>query len=232
MSNSHISSSRTRIKICGITREQDLDAAVEAGADAIGLVMYPQSPRALSPQRAGELTRRLPPFVCPVLLFVNPTRREVDAACTRVPNATLQFHGDESPEFCASLDRPFIKAARIPLGPVGLQFDLLEYVKRYAFGQAILLDAAVEGFGGGGKPFDWSLLYEPLSSHLILSGGLDANNVTQGITKLRAFGLSLAVDVSSGVEATDAHGKNLKGVKDAHKIKEFVAAVKAAQPLI
>lgn len=214
---------RTRIKICGLTREQDVDAVAAAGADAVGFVLYAKSPRHVTPQRAAELTRRLPPFMTPVLLLVNASVAEVQAACALIPNATLQFHGDETPQQClaAAGGRPFLRAARIPLGEAGRSFDLVKYAQDYSAAQAILLDAHVEGFGGGGKSFEWSLLPPSVESHLVLSGGLTPANVTDGIRQLRPRCKSLAVDVSSGVESA-------KGIKDAGKINQFVAAVRAA----
>lgn len=227
-----LSPSRTRIKICGLTREADVEAAVHAGVDAIGLVLYPPSPRAVTAERAGQLARCLPPFVTPVLLFVNPSPEDVQAACSQVPGATLQFHGDETPEFCLELQHnlhlPFLKAARIPLGGEGKAFDLLKYATLHSAAQALLLDAHVEGFGGGGQAFDWSLLPQNVNAHLVLSGGLNAANVTEGIRQLRPKCLSLGVDVSSGVEAVGADGLVQKGLKDAEKIVQFVAAVRAA----
>ncbi|MFT3717967.1 phosphoribosylanthranilate isomerase [Pseudorhodoferax sp.] len=218
---------RTRIKICGITREQDLEAAVAAGADAVGFVLYDKSPRHVAPRRAAALARRLPPYVTPVLLFVNAPAAEVAAACDQVPGAVVQFHGDETPSQCLAATarpaRPFIRAARIPLAP-GASFDLLRFAADFAQAQAILLDAHVEGYGGGGKVFDWSLLPPSVNSHLVLSGGLTPANVTDGIVQVRPRALSLAVDVSSGVEAA-------KGIKDAGKIHRFVAAVRAADAL-
>ena len=214
---------RTRVKICGLTREQDVDAVIAAGADAVGFVLYEQSPRFVPPQRAAELAKRLPPFMTPVLLVVNASVAEVQAACALIPNAILQFHGDETPQQClaAAGARPFLRAARIPLGEAGRGFDLVKYAQDYSAAQAILLDAHVEGFGGGGKSFEWSLLPPSVSSHLVLSGGLTPANVTDGILQLRPRCKSLAVDVSSGVEAS-------KGIKDAGKINQFVAAVRAA----
>jgi len=223
---------RTRIKICGLTREQDVDAAVAAGADAIGFVLYPKSPRAVSPARAAELARRLPPFVTPVLLFVNAKATEVIAASAYVSGATVQFHGDESPADCwAASDQgriPFLRAARIPLGPGAAQFDLVKYAQDYSHARAILLDAHVEGYGGGGKAFNWSLLPPSVNSHLVLSGGLTPANVTDGISQVRPRCKTLAVDVSSGVELDGPDGRPLKGIKDAGKIQRFVAAVRAA----
>ncbi|WP_310625512.1 phosphoribosylanthranilate isomerase [Limnohabitans sp.] len=219
--------SRTRIKICGLTREQDVDAAVAAGVDAIGFVMYAPSPRAVTVERAAELVLRLPAFVTPVLLFVNETAEAIARACVQVPGAWLQFHGDETPDHCRkiarTLGRRWMRAARIPLEtPAGEEpFDLLKYTQNYSDAQAVLLDAHVEGYGGGGKTFNWSQLPPNVNAHLVLSGGLNAANVTDGIRALRHHGLSLAVDVSSGVESA-------KGIKDAAKIHEFVRAVRAA----
>jgi phosphoribosylanthranilate isomerase len=219
---------RTRIKICGLTREQDVDAAVEAGADAVGFVQYAPSPRHVGPERAAELAARLPPFVTPVLLFVNAEPAAVRAACERIPNAMLQFHGDETPAQClaASGDgaRPFLRAARIPLDP-GQPFDLLEFAFNFSEARAILLDAHVDGYGGGGKAFDWSRLPPSVNCHLVLSGGLTAANVTDGILQVRPRCRTLAVDVSSGVESS-------KGIKDAGRIHQFVAAVRAADALL
>ena len=216
---------RTRIKICGLTREEDVDAAVAAGADAVGFVMYAPSPRYVSADRAAALTARLPPFVTPVLLFVNASATEIVATCARIPCALLQFHGDETPEDCLRTGRPFLRAARIPLdespAPGSARFDLLKYAQDYSAAQAILLDAHVEGFGGGGKAFNWSLLPPSVNAHLVLSGGLTPANVTDGILQVRPRCKTLAVDVSSGVEIS-------KGIKSADKISQFVAAVRAA----
>lgn len=231
----HNTQHRTRIKICGLTREEDVDAAVAAGADAIGFVLYAPSPRAVSVARAAELARRLPPFVTPVLLFVNETASNVIAACAEIPGACVQFHGDESPEQCLAATlgrRAWMRAARIPLGDGAEQFNLVEYAQRYSQAQAILLDAHVDGYGGGGKTFNWSLLPTSVDSHLVLSGGLTPANVTDGILQVRPRGLSLAVDVSSGVEADGPDAKPLKGIKDAHKIHRFIAAVRAADASI
>ena len=223
---------RTRIKICGLTREQDVDAAVDAGADAIGFVLYAKSPRAVTPQRAAELARRLPPFITPVLLFVNASATEVIAACALVAGATAQFHGDESPQNCLDATcqgaRPYLRAARIPLGDDAQAFDLVKYAHDYSNAQAILLDAHVDGYGGGGKTFNWSLLPPSVNAHLVLSGGLTSANVGDGITSVRPRCKSLAVDVSSGVEALDAQGLPIKGIKDPARMIEFVAAVRAA----
>ncbi|MBU1351464.1 MAG: phosphoribosylanthranilate isomerase [Gammaproteobacteria bacterium] len=224
--------SRTRIKICGLTREADVDAAVAAGADAVGFVLYAPSPRAVTPQRAAQLARRLPPFVTPVLLVVNELATNVIAASALIPSATVQFHGDELPQDCLDATdggaRPYLRAARIPLGDGAAQFDLVKYALDYSHAQAILLDAHVEGYGGGGKAFNWSLLPPSVDSHLVLSGGLTPANVTDGILQVRPRCKTLAVDVSSGVEADGPDGKPIKGIKDAEKIQRFVAAVRAA----
>jgi len=216
---------RTRIKICGLTREEDVDAAVAAGADAVGFVLYEPSPRYVTPERAAGLASRLPPFVTPVFLFVNADASKIIAACAQLPTALLQFHGDESPESCVSFGRPFLRAARIPLDDKadGLQgrFDLVKYAEDFKAAQAILLDAHVEGFGGGGKTFNWSLLPPSVNAHLVLSGGLTPANVIDGILQVRPRCKTLAVDVSSGVEIS-------KGIKSFEKIKLFVAAVRAA----
>ncbi len=215
---------RTRIKICGLTREEDVDAAVAAGADAVGFVIYPPSPRYVSPARAAVLAARLPPYVTPVLLFVNESVANVGAACQLLPHALLQFHGDEIPAECLAHGRPFVRAARIPLqapAPGEAGFDLVNYATSFNKAQAILLDAHVEGFGGGGKTFNWSQLPPNVNAHLVLSGGLTPANVTDGILQVRPRCTTLAVDVSSGVEVS-------KGIKSADKINQFVAAVRAA----
>jgi phosphoribosylanthranilate isomerase len=221
---------RTRIKICGLTREQDVDAAVAAGADAIGFILYEKSARFVTPHRAAELARRLPPFVTPVLLFVNEAAGKVMAACEQVPGCAVQFHGDESPQLCLdSTDggkRPFMRAARIPLDAAS--FDLLKFASDHAAAMAILLDAHVEGYGGAGKAFNWSLLPPSVNAHLVLSGGLTPANVTDGILQVRPRCKTLAVDVSSGVEVSADGGGTLRGIKDPDKINRFVAAVRAA----
>ncbi|MBX9819035.1 MAG: phosphoribosylanthranilate isomerase [Burkholderiaceae bacterium] len=226
---------RTRIKICGLTREEDVDAVVAAGADAVGFVLYAKSPRAVTPERAAELAMRLPPFVTPVLLFVNATATEIGAACAIIPGASIQFHGDETPQDCLDAThqgaRPYLRAARIPLGDDAQAFDLVQFAQDFSQAQAILLDAHVDGYGGGGKTFNWSLLPPSVNAHLVLSGGLTSANVGDGITSVRPRCKTLAVDVSSGVEASDAQGKPLKGIKDPAKIFQFVAAVRAADQI-
>jgi phosphoribosylanthranilate isomerase len=203
---------RTRIKICGLTREADVDAAVEAGADAIGLVLYDKSPRYVDAVRAGVLARRLPPFVTPVVLLVNASPSLVQAALDAVPHALLQFHGDETPAQCESVGRPYVRAARMAPG-----FDLLDFTLSFASAQAMLVDAHVEGYGGGGQVFDWSLLPRQLTRPMILSGGLHPGNVAEGVRAVRPW----AVDVSSGVEVG-------KGLKDAGLMRQFCQAVREA----
>ena len=211
---------RTRIKICGLTREADLDAAVQAGADAIGFVLYAKSPRALSVARAAELARRLPPFVTPVCLFVNAEAALVTAAVQAIPHTLLQFHGDETPADCEALHqstgRPYLRAARMAPG-----LALLDFAADYASAAGILLDTHVEGYGGGGKVFDWSLVPRHVPRPVVLSGGLNPANVIDGITHVRPW----AVDVSSGVEIA-------KGLKDAVLMRRFCEAVRAADALI
>ena len=220
---------RTRIKICGLTREQDVDAAIDAGADAVGFVLYPASPRAVTPERAAQLAARLPLFVTPVLLFVNEDAAKTIAALADVAGAVAQFHGDETPDQCWQASGQgryrYMRAARIPLGMQGGGFDLVKYASDFSRAQAILLDAHIEGYGGGGKAFDWSLLPPAVDAHLVLSGGLTPANVSDGIRILRTRCKTLSVDVSSGVEID---GPGNKGLKDAGKIRQFVAAVRAA----
>lgn len=203
---------RTRIKICGLTREADVDAAVEAGVDAVGFVFYAKSPRAVSVAHAAALARRLPPFVTPVGLFVNAAPHELAAACAAIPTLMLQFHGDETPAQCDAVGRPYLRAARMTPG-----FDLLNFAQQFSSAQALLLDAHVEGYGGGGKVFDWSLVPSGVTPPLVLSGGLSAANVTDGVLKVRPW----AVDVSSGVESA-------KGIKDADAVRRFCEAVREA----
>lgn len=210
---------RTRVKICGLTREQDVDAAVAAGADAVGFVFYPKSPRFVSPARAHALIRRLPPFVAPVGLFVNANADDVAETAHFTGIQLLQFHGDEPPEACeqssAASGRPYMRAARVAADTTPA--DLLNFILRFNSAQAILLDAHVDGFGGGGKVFDWSLIPANADRPLVLSGGLNPVNVQTGIACVKPF----AVDVSSGVEVA-------KGIKDATLMRQFIAAVRKA----
>ncbi|HNG16173.1 phosphoribosylanthranilate isomerase [Accumulibacter sp.] len=203
---------KTRIKICGLTRASDLQEAVDAGADALGLVFYPPSPRYVDLATAASLASRVPPLVTIVGLFVNADPPQVRATLAAVPIHLLQMHGDEDEAYCRQFDRPYVKAARVRAG-----MDLLQYAAGFPSAQALLLDAFVEGYGGGGKVFDWSLVPPTLGKPLILSGGLDAGNVGDAVRRLKPA----AVDVSSGVEAD-------QGIKDAKKIRAFVKAVRAA----
>ena len=208
--------SRTRIKICGLTREADVDDALEAGADALGFVLYAKSARHVSLARACELAARLPPFVSPVLLFVNASPGEVLTATRALPQALLQFHGDESPEDCAAAGHPWLRAARMAPG-----LDLLDFAARYAGAQALLLDTHVEGYGGSGKVFDWSQIPPSVPLPVVLSGGLNPANVTDGVLAVRPW----AVDVSSGVEVS-------KGVKSGPLMRRFCKAVREADACI
>lgn len=201
----------TRIKICGLTRVEDIQAAAASGADALGLVFYPKSPRHVSVQQAAELAAAVPPFVTLVGLFVNPTIGEICDVLSNVPLDVLQFHGDEPPLFCTQFGRPWLKAIRVKEG-----VDLVECAARYAGAQGLLLDAFVEGVPGGtGASFDWGLIPRDLPLPVILSGGLHAGNVAEAIRQVRPY----AVDVSSGVEAA-------KGIKDAAKVAAFIKEVK------
>jgi phosphoribosylanthranilate isomerase len=203
---------RTRIKICGMTRPEDVQAAARAGADAIGLVFYPPSPRFLSLDRARQLASEVPPFVSTVALFVNPGEAEVAAVLERVRPAMLQFHGEESPAFCARFGVPYVKACRVKPG-----VDLLEYLRPFSGAAGWLLDSHVEEYGGVGESFDWSLIPAERSRPIVLSGGLTRENVREAVRRVRPW----AVDVSSGVESA-------KGIKDAAKIAAFIAEVRNA----
>lgn len=203
-----------RSKICGITRIEDALAAVEAGADAIGLVFYGKSPRAVSIEQAAVILQALPPFVTSVGLFVDMPRDELQQLLQRLPLDLLQFHGDESPADCEGHGRPYIKALRVRPGE-----DVAAAMAPYAGARGILLDTFVEGVPGGtGASFDWSLVPENAAKPIILAGGLDAGNVATAIRQVRPY----AVDVSGGVEAN-------KGIKDAGKIRAFVRAVRDAR---
>ncbi|MBC7502736.1 MAG: phosphoribosylanthranilate isomerase [Herminiimonas sp.] len=214
---------RTRIKICGLTRVDDVQAAVAAGADAIGFVFYADSPRYIDPVQAARLIAAMPPFVTTVGLFVNATPEQVVAVVAVAPVSLLQFHGDETPAQCADAasraNRPYVRAVRVRHDAIGA--DLLEYEQRHRAGSSLftglLLDAFVDGYGGGGKVFDWSLIPEELAPRVVLSGGLSVQNATDAVRRVRPY----AVDVSSGVESA-------KGIKDAHAMRAFVDAVHRA----
>jgi phosphoribosylanthranilate isomerase len=203
---------KTRIKICGITRAEDRDAAIAAGADALGFVFYPSSPRYIAPEKAAQLVSPIPAFVSRVGLFVNAEPATVHSVLAEVALNVLQFHGDEDAAYCRQFGRPWIKAARVRPG-----FDLLEYARAFEGACGLLLDAFVEGYGGGGKEFDWSLIPSSLPLPVILSGGLQVSNIQQAVRVVRPW----AVDVSSGVEVA-------KGIKDAGKIAQFIAGVRNA----
>ncbi len=215
--------SRTRIKLCGLSRPEEVAAAVDAGADAIGVVFYPPSPRHLAPADAGRLLAFLPPYVATVGLFVNATLDEVKAAVAAAPISLLQFHGDETPEQCAAIAqavrRPFMRALRVR--PDTQAADLLEFDRTYrASGplfSGLLLDTWSDAYGGTGKVFDWSLIPADIAHQAALSGGLNVQNVTDAVRRVRPY----AVDVSSGIESS-------KGVKDIALMRAFVAAVRAA----
>jgi len=200
----------TRIKICGMTRVEDVIDAVQSGSNALGLVFYEQSPRHVSVEQAIQLTEVVFPFVTLVGLFVNASAEAVNKVLQSVPLDVLQFHGEEEPEFCAQFGRPYLKALRVKAG-----VDLEQYACRYASAQGLLLDAFVEGkHGGTGSSFDWALVPNDLPLPVILSGGLHAGNVAEAIRVVRPY----AVDVSSGVEAS-------KGIKDSAKIAAFISEV-------
>ncbi len=203
---------RTRVKICGITRSEDAQAAARAGADAIGLVFYPPSPRCLQLEQALILRNAMPPFVSAVALFVNPPAEQVRAVLERVRPSMLQFHGEESAEFCAQFGVPYVKACRVKPG-----IDLLEYLRPFSGAAGWLLDSHVEEYGGVGESFDWSLVPAERMRPLILSGGLTRENVRDAVRRVRPW----AVDVSSGVESA-------KGIKDAARIAAFIAEVRNA----
>jgi phosphoribosylanthranilate isomerase len=207
---------RTRIKICGITRSADAQAAARAGADAIGLVFYPPSPRCLSLDWARQLAGEVPAFVSTVALFVNPSAAEVHEVLQRVRPSMLQFHGEETPVFCAQFGVPWIKACRVKSG-VSAGVDLLEYLRPFSGAAGWLLDSHVEEYGGVGESFDWSLVPAERRHPIILSGGLTRENVRDAVRRVRPW----AVDVSSGVESA-------KGIKDAAKIAAFIAEVRNA----
>ncbi len=211
----------TRIKICGITRIEDGLAAAREGADAIGLVFWPGTPRVVQPAQARAIAQAMPPFVSVVGLFVDPTADEVKAVLDVVPLDLLQFHGHEPPALCRAFGRPYLKA--IAMGPTG---DLLESVSLYGDASGLLFDSppAFGRPGGTGRTFDWTRLPSRLPRPLVLSGGLNASNVHRAIRQVRPW----AVDVSSGVEASGADGRPRAGIKDAAKIAAFVEEVRHA----
>ncbi len=203
---------RTLIKICGITSSADALAACAAGADALGLVFYAPSPRCVTLERAVEIVAAVPPFVTIVALFVNEEAATIHRILERVPIDCIQFHGDETPVFCAQFQRPYIKALRMRPG-----LDVVGISRGYEGARGVLLDSWQPGVPGGtGQTFDWSGVPAQLSRPLVLAGGLDEHNVATAIAAVRPA----AVDVSGGVEASP-------GIKDAGKMNRFVAAVRS-----
>ena len=203
---------RTRVKICGLTRAADVIAAAEAGADALGFVCYERSPRYVAPEALAALAGQLPPLATPVLLFVNAAPAVIERALAAVPDALLQFHGDETEADCTRWGRPYLRAVRMDAG-----VDLLDCFARFRSARGLLADAPSAGFGGSGQRFDWGCLPRRRPGALVLAGGLDARCVGEAIARVRPE----AVDVSSGVESAP-------GLKDAGRIREFIAAVRAA----
>lgn len=202
-----------RIKICGITRVEDALAAAQLGAHAIGLVFFAGSPRAVTPQQARDIIAALPPFVVPVGLFVNADAQAVRNTIAAAPVQLLQFHGDETPQYCAGFGLPYLRAVRVKPG-----VDLLQYAREFHTARGLLLDAYVDGVHGGtGATFDWSLIPRDLPAPVVLSGGLHAENVTEAVRRVRPW----AVDVSSGVESA-------KGIKDVRKMAAFMTGVRNA----
>ena len=205
--------SSVRVKICGITRVEDAQAAAEAGADAIGLVFYDASPRAVTVEQAARIIKSLPPFVTTVGLFVNHPRAALLEILERVPLDLLQFHGDESVDECEHYGRPYMKALRVKVGD-----DVPSLMAPYTRARGILLDTYVEGIPGGtGAAFDWSLVPVTSPKPIVLAGGLTAQNVARAVRQVRPY----AVDVSGGVELS-------KGIKEPAKMREFIAAARGA----
>ena len=216
--------SHTRIKLCGLSKSEDVRTAVLAGADAIGLVFYEKSPRYIAPEAAAQLIADIPPFITTVGLFVNASPEEVAKVVAIAPVSMLQFHGDETLEQCCraaeAANRPFMRAIRVKPEMNGA--DLLKYDQEFRAASplfvSLLLDTWVDSYGGSGKAFDWSLIPEELAHRVVLSGGLNAQNVADAVARIHPY----AVDVSSGIERS-------KGVKDASMMREFVQAVRRQQ---
>lgn len=207
---------RTRIKICGIRRIEDALVAANGGADAIGLIFYESSPRAVALADALAIKVALPPFIASVALFVNPERALVEAVVAALQPTVLQFHGDEEADFCVSFKRPYLKAIRV--GGEMTQGDLLQYKAKFSSAQALLLDTLNPvQYGGTGESFDWQVIPADMRKHIVLSGGLNPSNVATAVNTIRPW----AVDVSSGVES-------IKAVKDHAKIAAFIQQVKQA----
>lgn len=203
-----------RVKICGLTRAQDIKNAVQVGVDALGFVFYRESPRFVPPSQAQSLLQQVPPFITKVALFVNAEDELIHFVCETLPIDCLQFHGDETPEQCARWNKPYIKAVRMKD-----RVDLIQYQQRYNSAQGLLLDAFVPGvYGGTGNVFDWSWVNTDCTVPLILSGGLQASNVRSGIERIKPY----AVDVSSGVECAP-------GIKSLDKMISFMREVGYAE---
>lgn len=201
---------RVRIKICGITRLADAHCAVALGADALGFVFYEKSPRNVTVQQVRVIIDELPPFVTKVALFVDPKEEQVRQVLSKLPIDVIQFHGEESAQFCQSFGHPYIKAIRVAAGS-----NLQEESSRYGSAAAILLDSYVEGIAGGtGRIFDWSLIPITIPQPVVLAGGLNADNIDEAIRTVKPF----AVDVSGGVERE-------KGIKDSKAMQRFIKAV-------
>lgn len=201
---------KTRVKVCGLTRYDDVQEACRLGVDAIGLVFYPPSPRAVTVFQASEILRDVPPFVTVTALFVNPTEAEVYDVLKVLPIGLLQFHGDETPEFCQQFQRPFIKAIAMKD-----DIDFVELASNWSHSLGLLVDTYKPGMAGGtGETFDWQRLPETFAKPIILAGGLTINNVSDAIVCVRPW----AVDVSGGVEVA-------KGMKDSQKMAQFISQV-------
>ncbi|MDP6968705.1 MAG: phosphoribosylanthranilate isomerase [Gammaproteobacteria bacterium] len=203
---------RTRVKICGLRHADDVVAAANAGADALGFVFYPPSPRAVDIAQAALLVAQVPSFITSVGLFVNASVADIEQVLQQVPLTLLQFHGDESPAFCQQFGMPWIKAVRMRS-----DINLLQVQDDYCQARGLLLDTYQKGTPGGtGASFDWHAIPTDLRHEIILAGGLDASNIRAAITQVRPW----AVDTSGGVESS-------KGIKDHARIKAFMAEVRA-----
>jgi phosphoribosylanthranilate isomerase len=211
-----ICSGRTRVKICGFTRAEDLAAAVRLGVDAVGFVFYPPSPRALKPEQAFRLARELPPFVTRVCLFVDAEPGWIAEAAESVGAGLLQFHGHETPEQCVAAGKPWIKACRVGAPGQDSRLALTEWIAHYAGSSGILFDTYTPAYGGSGKVFDWSLIPTESAAPVVLSGGLHAGNLARALERVRPY----AVDVSSGVESSP-------GIKCPDRMKSFMRVLRA-----
>ena len=207
---------RTRVKVCGLTRPEDAHAAARLGADAIGIIFYPPSPRGVDIDAARRVRAAVPPFVTVVGVFVDPEADFVKRAIAEVALDLVQFHGDEPPEFCQACGRPYLKAVRVREG-----VDLSGFARRYSGARALMLDSFERGLKGGtGKTFDWSLIPDDLELPFILAGGLTPENVAEAVAAVSPF----AVDANGGVEASP-------GIKDPAKIEAFIREVNRGQTI-